>query len=139
LDAGIIFGNHSDIVLDDTLAEIFPSLVCFLIFRLIRSRIKNVSATEMWTKELSNFWPSHEFVDGKKFEELSIERYLSITDVFLHTVEEVGLFVVVGSEDNVVNDSLQDLNELAYRDFEFLSQTTYRLKLLGVLLNSFGI
>jgi hypothetical protein len=101
-------------MLDDTLAEILPSLVSLLICRLTRSNIKNICAAEMRTKELRNFWPSHEFVNGEELEELGIEWYLGISGISVNAMEEVGLFVVVGGEDDIVDDSLQDLEKLAY-------------------------
>jgi hypothetical protein len=64
------------------------------------------------TEQLGNFWPSHEFVNGEEFKELCIERDLVDSGVFLYAVEEVGLFVVVGGEDDIVNNSLQDLRKL---------------------------
>jgi hypothetical protein len=114
LDAGVVFGNDSDIMLDDTLAEILPSLVSLLICRLTRSNIEDICAAEMRTKELRNFWPSHEFVNGEELEELGIEWYLGISGISVNAMEEVGLFVVVGGEDDIVDDSLQDLEKLAY-------------------------
>ena len=112
LDAGVVFGDNSDIVLNDTLAEILPSLVGLLICGLTRSNIEDIGAAEMRTKELRNFWPSHEFVDGEELEELGIKWYLGISGIFVNAVEEVGLFVVVGGEDDIVDDSLQDLKKL---------------------------
>jgi hypothetical protein len=113
LDAGVVFGDDSDIVLDDALAEILPSLVSFLICRLTRSNIEDICAAEMRTEELRDFWPSHEFVNGEELEKLGIEWYLGISGISVNAVEEVGLFVVVGCEDDIVDDSLQDLEKLA--------------------------
>ena len=114
MDAGVVFGYNSDIVLDDTLAEIFPSLVCLLICRLTWSNIEDICAAEMRTKELGDFWPSHKFVNGEELKKLGIEWYLGISGISVNAMEEVGLFVVVGSEDDIVDDSLQDLEKLAY-------------------------
>jgi hypothetical protein len=106
LDARVVFGDNSDIVFDDTLTEILPSLVCLLICGLTRSNIEDIRAAEMRTKELRDFWPSHEFVNGEELEELGIEWYLGISGISVYAVEEVGLFVVVGCEDHIVDDSL---------------------------------
>jgi hypothetical protein len=114
LDASVVFGNYSNIVLNDTLPEILPSLIGLLICGLPRSNIEDISAAEMGTEELCDLGPSHEFVNGEELEELGVEWYLGISGISVNTVEEVGLFVVVGSEDDIVYDSLQDLEKLAY-------------------------
>jgi hypothetical protein len=74
--------------------------------------IEYIGAAEVRTKQLSNFWPSHEFVNGEEFKELCIEGDLVDSGVFLYAVEEIGLFVVVGGEDDIVDNSLQDLRKL---------------------------
>jgi hypothetical protein len=51
-------------------------------------------------------------VDSEQFEELGVERDLIDSGVFLYAVEEVRLFVVVGGEDDIVDDSLEDLEKL---------------------------
>lgn len=63
-------------------------------------------------------------MDGKEFEELCIERDLIDSSVFLDAVKEVGLFVVVGGEDNIVDNSLQDLVKLekSTRENEILTE-----------------
>ena len=96
-------------MLNDTLTKILPSLVRLLIRRLIRSSIKDIGAAEMGAKELRYFRPSHKFGNGEEFEELGIERNLGVSGIFVDTVEEIGLFVVVWSEDYIVDDSLEDL------------------------------
>jgi hypothetical protein len=45
-------------------------------------------------------------VDSEELEELSIERNLEVSGIFVDAVEEVGLFVVVGGEYDIVDDSL---------------------------------
>ena len=112
LDTCVVFGNDSDIMLDNTLAKILPSLICLLVCRLALRDIEHISAAEVGTEQLGNFWPSHEFVNGEEFEKLCIERDLVDSGVFLYAVEEVGLFIVVGGEDDIVDDSLQDLKKL---------------------------
>ena len=52
-------------------------------------------------------------MDGEELEELCIEGNLGVSGIFVDAVEEVGLFVVVGGKDDIVDDSLQDLRELA--------------------------
>lgn len=52
-------------------------------------------------------------MNGEELEELSIGRDLRVSSVLVNTVEEVGLFIIVRSEDNIVNDSLQDLQNVS--------------------------
>ena len=80
---------------NDTLAEIFPSLICLLVRRLTLHGVEHICAAEMGTEQFGNFWPSHEFVNGEELEELGIKRDLEDSGIFLYTVEEVGLFVVM--------------------------------------------
>jgi hypothetical protein len=51
-------------------------------------------------------------VNREEFEELCVERNLIDSGVFLYAVEEIGLFVVVGGEDDIVDNSLEDLVKL---------------------------
>jgi len=48
-------------------------------------------------------------VDREEFEKLGIEGYLGISGISVDAVEEIGLLIVVGSEDNIVDYSLEDL------------------------------
>ena len=50
---------------------------------------------------------------GEEFEELGFNRDLSVAGVGLDAVEEVGLLVVVRSEDNVVDDALEGLFQVS--------------------------
>lgn len=50
----------------------------------------------------------------EEFKELSFKRNLRVSGISVYTVEEIGLFVVVGSKDDIVDDSLEDLGMLAY-------------------------
>jgi hypothetical protein len=52
-------------------------------------------------------------VNGEELQKLGIKRYLSIAGILVDSVKEIGLFIVVRSEDNVVDDSLQALERLA--------------------------
>ena len=96
-------------MLNDSLAKILPSFVGLRVGRLSGSSIKDIGAAEVRAEELRNFWPSHKFMDGEEFEELGVKGNLLNTGVFVDAVEEVGLFVIIGGEDNVVDDSLQGL------------------------------
>lgn len=51
-------------------------------------------------------------MNGEELEELCIERDLRIANVFVDSVEEIGLFVVVRCEDDIVDNALQDLGML---------------------------
>lgn len=109
MDTSVIFGHNADVMFDDTLAEVFPALVGFLVGRLGWGNIEDICRAEVGTEEFGYFWPSHKFVDSKELEELCIERDLSVSSVLVDAVEKIGLFVVVGCEDNIVNNSLQNL------------------------------
>jgi hypothetical protein len=89
LDSGVIFGNDTDVVFNDTLVKIFPSLMCLLVCRLTLRGIENICAAEMRTEQLSDFWPSHEFMNGEELEELSVEGNLRDSGIFLNAMEEV--------------------------------------------------
>lgn len=109
LDTGIVFCDNTDVVLDDALAKVLPALVGFLVGGLARGGIEDIGAAEMGAKELRYFRPAHEFVNGEEFEELGFEGDLAVAGVSDDAVEEVGLFVVVGGKNNVVDDSLENL------------------------------
>jgi hypothetical protein len=68
--------------------------------------IEDVGAAEVGTEYSGDFWPSHELVDGEESQELCIERDLRVTRVFVDAVEEVGLFVIVWCEYDIVDDPL---------------------------------
>jgi hypothetical protein len=61
---------------NDSLSQILPSLVSFLISRLIGLGVKNISAAKMRPKDPGNFRPSHKLVYREEFEKLCIERDL---------------------------------------------------------------
>jgi hypothetical protein len=51
-------------------------------------------------------------MDGEELQKLSIEVDLSIPGVFMDSVKEVGLFVIIWSENDIVDDALENLNML---------------------------
>jgi hypothetical protein len=63
-------------MLNNSLSQILPSLVSFLIDRLIRLCVKNVSAAKVRPKDSSNLRPSHKLMYSEEFEKLSVERNL---------------------------------------------------------------
>ena len=64
----------------------------------------------MGTEFLGDDGPPHEFGDGEEFEELGFWRDEGVAGVGVDAVEEVGLFVVVGGEDHIVDYSLENLD-----------------------------
>ena len=113
MDSGIVFSDDPDVVLNDTLAQVLPALVCLCVGRLPWSRIEDVGAAEVRAEELSYLGPSHEFVDGKQLEQLRIEGDLGVAGVFVDAVQEIRLLVVIRREDNIVDDSLQALGNVS--------------------------
>ncbi len=107
MDAGVVFGNDADIVFDDSLAEVFPTLMGFLVWSG-RGR-EDIGGEKVGAEDFGDFRPAHDLVDGKKFEELGFKGDLGIAGIFVDAVEKVRLFVVVGSEDDEVDDSLEGL------------------------------
>ena len=67
----------------------------------------------MWTEDLGDFRPTHEFVNGKQLKKLGFEGNLRVPRIAVDSVEEVGLFIIVGGEDHVVDGSLEYLCGLA--------------------------
>ena len=60
----------------------------------------------MGTEAFRDYGPAHEFGDCEGSEELVFVGDEGITRVSVNSVEEVGLFVVMGSEEDVVDYSL---------------------------------
>lgn len=52
-------------------------------------------------------------MNSEQLEQLCVKRDLLQSGVFVDTVKEVGLLVVVRGKDNVVDTSLKDLGSLA--------------------------
>lgn len=109
MDAGVILGDNADIVLDNTLAEIFPSLVGLLVCRLTLLGIKDIGVAEVGTKYSRDLRPSHKLVDGEQLQELGVEGYLRVAGIFVDSVEEVRLLIIVRGQDYIVDDSLKNL------------------------------
>lgn len=63
----------------------------------------------MGAKSLGNDGPTHKFRDGESFEQLLLAGDEGVAGVRIDAVEEVGLFVVVGGEKDIVDYSLEDL------------------------------
>ena len=95
-------------MLDDPLTEVQIASVGFWVCGR-RRRGEDVSGAEMGAIFSSHDWPAHEFRDRKELEEGSLGGDEGVAGVEIDTVEEVGLFVVMGGKDYVVDDSLQHL------------------------------
>lgn len=122
LYAGVVFRNDANIVFDDPLAEVLPAGVGLRIF-LVRGRGRSgedVGGAEVGAEALGDDGPAHEFGDGEGFEQLLLVGDKRVAGVGVYAVEKVGLLVVVRCEENVVDDSLEDLGIVSHRN------TTYR-------------
>ena len=109
LDARIVFGHHADVVLDHSLAEVLPALVGLVVAACAGLGVKDVGAAEVRAELLCYHGPAHQFVDGKEAEQAGFNWNLGVAGFGVDAMEEVGLFVVVGGEDDVVDDPLEDL------------------------------
>ena len=113
LDARVVFGDDADVVFDDAFAEVLPALVGFGVGGVGGGggggRVEDVGGAEVGAEFLGDDGPAHEFGDGEEFEELGFRGDEAVAGVGVDAVQEVGLFVVVGGEDDVVDDSLEDL------------------------------
>jgi len=96
-------------MLNDPLPEILPSLVRFRIG--IRGWLggEDIGSTERRAVLFGNEGPAHEFGACEEFEERSFFRDQRVAGIGIDAVEEVGLLVVVGREDDVENYALEDL------------------------------
>lgn len=112
LDASVVLGDDADVVFDDALAEVLPALVGLGV-GVGGGGVEDVGGAEVGAEFLGHDGPAHEFGDGEEFEELGFRRDQAVARVGVDAVQEVGLFVVVGGEDDVVDDSLEDLRKIA--------------------------
>ena len=98
-------------MLDDPLPEILPARVRFRVFLVGRCRFggEDVGGAEVGAEALRDDGPAHQFGDGEGFEQLLLVGDEGVARVGMDAVEEVGLLVVVGGEEDVVDDSLEDL------------------------------
>lgn len=70
---------------------------------------KDIGSTERRAVLFGNEGPAHEFGACEEFEERSFFRGQRVAGIGIDAVEEVGLLVVVGREDDVENYALEDL------------------------------
>lgn len=121
LYAGVVFRNDADVVFDDALAEVLPARVSFRIF-LVRGRGgggEDVGGAEVVAEALGDDGPAHEFGDGEGLEQLLFVGDEGVAGVGMYAVEKVGLLVVVRCEENVVDDSLEDLGDFSHRSITY--------------------
>jgi hypothetical protein len=112
-DASVVLGNDADIVLDNPLTQILPSLMSLFILLVSRSsgssRSKDVRLAEVWAEAFSNHRPTHELRNGELLNQCRLGGDLGIPSIAVDTVEEVRLLIIVRSEDDEVDDSLKGL------------------------------
>ncbi len=108
LDARVVLGHDADVVFDDALAEILPACLGLGVFGVFGGG-EDVGGAEVGAEAVGDDGPAHDFGDGEGFEEFFFYGDEGVADVGVDAVEEVGLFVVVGGEEDVVDDSLEDL------------------------------
>ena len=96
---------------DHPLAEILPPCVSFRVFLVggCRCSGEDVGRAKVGAEAVGNDWPAHEFRDGESFEQLLLVGDEGVAGVGVYAMEEVRLLVVVGSKQDVVDDSLKDL------------------------------
>lgn len=89
-------------MLDDALAEIHVAGVGFGIIGG-GGGVEDVGGAKVRAVLLGDDGPAHEFRDGEELEEGGFSRDEGVAAVEVDAVEEVGLFVVVGGENDVVD------------------------------------
>ena len=82
--------------------------MCFRVSGIIGGR-ENIGGIEVRAELFGDDGPPHEFGNSEEFEELSFGGDESVAGIGMDAVEEVGLFVVVRRENDVVNHSLENL------------------------------
>lgn len=111
-DAGVVFGDNADIVLDDPLAQVLPSLVGFGVRGGAKLGVKDVRLAEMRSVELLDVGPSHKLLHCELLEQLSLKGDLRVAGVRLNAVHQVVLLVVMSRKDGEVDDTRQGLYKI---------------------------
>jgi len=111
LDAGIILSYHTNVMLDYTLPQILPAGERFRVL-FVRGGVEDVCGAEVGAEALGDDGPAHEFGDGEGFDEVALLGDERIAGVGVDAVEEVGLFIVMGGEEDVEDYSLEDLRHV---------------------------
>ena len=92
----------------------------------------------MGAKALGNNGPAHQFRDSEGFQKLLLIRDEGIAGIGVDAVEEVGLFIVVGSEEDVVDHSLKDLR-ISDHGLGACWRNPYRVQLFRIFLYGVGV
>ena len=98
---------------DDAVAEILPAGVGFGVL-VVGGGGEDVGGAEVGAELFGDDGPAHEFGDGEEFEKTGFGGDLGIPGVEVDAVEQIGLFVVVGGEEDVVDYPLEDGAELIW-------------------------
>lgn len=109
LNASVVLGNDTHIVLNNTLAQILPSLMSFLIAGLSRLSVEDIGAAQMGAKLLGNLGPSHQLMNRKQTQKLRIQCDLRVPGILVNAVQKVVLLVIIRCKYDKVNDALEDL------------------------------
>ena len=112
LDARVVFGHNADVVLDHALAKILPALVGLVVAACAGRGVENVGAAEVRAELFRYHGPAHEFIDREEAEQAGFDWDPGVAGFGVDAVEEVGLLVVVGGEDNIIDDPLENLSQL---------------------------
>jgi hypothetical protein len=84
-------------VLNHSLSQILPSLVSLVVRRLAQLGVKDIGTAEMRAESLRNLWPSHQLMNSKESQKFCFGWNFRVACVFMDSVKEVVLFVVIGS------------------------------------------
>jgi hypothetical protein len=71
LDASIVFGHYTDIVLNDPLAQILPPCVGLVVSGLLCLGVEDVGVTQVRTELFSDHGPAHQLGDGEQLQQAS--------------------------------------------------------------------
>lgn len=69
LNASVVLGYYTDIVLDNPLSQVFPPLVCLVLGRLLRLGIEHVCVAQVGAELLGNHRPAHQLGDGEQLQQ----------------------------------------------------------------------
>ena len=108
MNPGVIFRHDADVVLDDAFSEILPAGLSFGVV-FVGDGGEDVGGAEVVAEAVGDDGPAHEFGDGEGLDEFSFFGDEGVASVGVDAVEEVGLLVVVGGEEDEEDYSLEDL------------------------------
>jgi hypothetical protein len=108
-DTRVVLGNDADIVLDDALAQVFPALKGLCVLGGVGFDVEDVGGAKIGGVVGGEIGPVHNFGGGEEAEELLFAGEFGVAGVRFNAVEEVGLFVVVGGEEDEPAYALEGL------------------------------